>query len=102
MDPSTAQVIVAIITAAAAVVVAVIGVQLKVHRDNRGDHAETAGKVDRILDNQATIQHDVQVIRSDVSDIHGTITELRRSDRDTDGRVTRLERHHHEDGDDAA
>lgn len=92
VDVAEAQIIVAVITAAAAVIVAVIGVQVKVHRDNRFDHNETAAKVDRLLDNQSGIQRDVQYIRADVSDIHGALTVLRHSDHQADERLTKLER----------
>lgn len=93
VDPSTAQIVVAVI-GFAGVLATVIGVQLKVHADNRRDHGETAAAV-------GLIQRDVTYIRSDVTDIHGAIHELRRSDHLTDGRVTRLERKHNT-GDDAA
>jgi peptidoglycan hydrolase CwlO-like protein len=102
MDPSTGQVVVAAITAVSAIVVAVIGVQWRVHRDNRSDHGETAAKVDRLLENQVEIQHDVRLIRADVTDLHGAITELRHSDHVNDARVTRLERKNRTDGGDAA
>jgi hypothetical protein len=51
------------------------------------------GKLDQLLDNQSGIQREIHYIRTDVTDIHGAITELRRADHDTADRVTRLERH---------
>lgn len=92
---------VAIVGGIATIVAAIIGVQWKVHTDNRRDHGDTARKVDRLLDHQSEIQRDVQYIRADVTDIHGAITELRRADTDTNSRVTRLERKQ-TSGDDAA
>lgn len=99
IEPGDADVIAAAITGFSVIVVAVIGVQLKVHRDNRRDHGDTAAKVDRLLDHQSEIQRDVQYIRADVTDIHGAITELRRTDADTNSRVTRLERKQPPSGD---
>ena len=96
MDLAHAQIIVAVIAAASAVIVAVVGVQLKVHKDNRGDHHDTSQKVDRLLDNQSGIQRDVQYIRADVTDIHGVLTELRHNDFDAVSRITRLEHHQEE------
>ncbi len=65
------------------------------------EHAATHEKLDVILQNQEGIRREVHFIRSDVTDIHGAITELRHADRETDARVTRLERTHPE-GNDAA
>lgn len=94
-----ANIIAALVSGLAAIIVAIVGVQLKVHRDNRSDHgktadmaSETAAKVDRLLDHQSEIQRDVQYIRADVTDIHGAITELRQADSLTNNRVTKLER----------
>lgn len=87
-----ANIIAALVSGLAAIIVAIVGVQLKVHRDNRNDHGETAAKVDRLLDHQSEIQRDVQYIRADVTDIHGAITELRQADSLTNNRVTKLER----------
>lgn len=87
-----ANIIAALVSGLAAIIVAIVGVQLKVHRDNRSDHGETAAKVDRLLDHQSEIQRDVQYIRADVTDIHGAITELRQADSLTNNRVTKLER----------
>lgn len=87
-----ANIIAALVSGLAAIIVAIVGVQLKVHRDNRSDHGETAAKVDRLLDHQSEIQRDVQYIRADVTDIHGAITELRQADSLTNSRVTKLER----------
>ena len=64
------------------------------------EHAATHGKLDVILDNQEGIRREVHFIRSDVTDIHGAITELRHADRETDARVTKLERK--PEGNDAA
>ena len=63
------------------------------------EHAATHSKLDVILENQDTIRKDVVFIRADVQDIRGQITELRVSDHETDARVTRLERTHHNEGD---
>jgi hypothetical protein len=80
---------------------ALLGVVVTVAwRANRREHAENSGKLDTLIDNQDTIRREVSYIRADVTDIHGAISELRRTDRDTDSRVTRLERHRH--GGDAA
>lgn len=97
MDAGTTDVVVALIGAIAAIVVAVVGVQLKVHHDNRKDHGETAAKVDQLLDRQQTIQRDVTLIRSDVTEIHGAIRELRATDAEVNRRVTKIERIHQED-----
>jgi peptidoglycan hydrolase CwlO-like protein len=92
---------VAIVGGITTILAAIVGVQWKVHTDNRRDHGDTAAKVDRLLDHQSEIQRDVQYIRADVTDIHGALTELRRVDSDTNSRVTRLERKQ-TSGDDAA
>jgi capsid protein len=80
----------------------------RANRTNRQEHAANTerlklgnSKLDTILENQDNIRREVHFIRSDVTDIHGAITELRRADYDTDARVTKLERHHPE-GNDAA
>ena len=99
VQPGDADVIAAAITAFSVIVVAVIGIQWKVHKDNRSDHGETAAKVDRLLDNQATIQRDVQYIRADVTELHGAIRELRQSDDVSHARITKLERKHPPGGD---
>jgi hypothetical protein len=65
----------------------------RANRTNRREHAVNTGKLDQLLDNQSGIQREIHYIRTDVTDIHGAITELRRADHDTADRVTRLERH---------
>jgi polyhydroxyalkanoate synthesis regulator phasin len=84
-------------------------VQLKVHKDNRVDHGETSRKVDQLLTNQDEFRHGITFIRSDLTTIRGEITELRHdvadlrhADHDSDERITQLERHHRNEGDDAA
>lgn len=101
VQPGDAQVIAAVIGAAAAVTIAVIGVQWKVHVDNRADHGETAAKVDRLLENQGEFRQNITFIRSDLSTIRGEITELRgdvadlrHTDNASDARITKLERKH--------
>jgi hypothetical protein len=86
----------------------VIYAAYRANRTNREEHAantdrilEGNSKLDLLLENQDTIRREVHFIRSDVTDIHGAITELRRADSQTDARVTRLERTHPE-GNDAA
>ena len=83
---------------------------VRANKTNRAEHAvnteigrAAAAKLDTVierqtsvLENQDAIRRDVLFIRADVTDIHGAIVELRRTDHDTDARVTRLERHHHE------
>jgi peptidoglycan hydrolase CwlO-like protein len=101
IESGDADVIAAAITACSAIVVTVVGIQWKVHRDNRRDHGDTAAKVDRLLDHQSEIQRDVQYIRADVTDLHGAITELRKVDNESHARITKLERKQPR-GDDAA
>ena len=42
----------------------------KTHRENRSDHADTAAKVDQLLEAQGVISADVRDIKADVRD-HG-------------------------------
>jgi hypothetical protein len=72
---------------------AVVYAGYRANRTNRREHAVNTGKLDQLLDNQSGIQREIHYIRTDVTDIHGAITELRRADHDTADRVTRLERH---------
>ena len=101
-----AQIIAAIIAAASAVIVAVVGIQWRVHNDNRKDHGETSAKVDRLLENQGEFRQNITYIRGDLTTIRGEITELRgdvadlrRVDHDSDTRITKLERFHPTGGD---
>jgi peptidoglycan hydrolase CwlO-like protein len=103
VDPGDAQVIAAIVAAAGAVIVAVVGVQWKVHSDNRTEHGQTSAKVDQLLENQGEFRQNITFIRSDLTTIRGEITELRgdvsdlrHTDHESESRITRLERHHHE------
>jgi hypothetical protein len=91
----------ATVIAAIAGAAGVIYAAYRANRTNRAEHAVNGDKLDRLLENQEGIRREVHFIRTDVTDIHGAITELRRADHDTDARVTRLERHQPE-GNDAA
>lgn len=84
IEPGDAQVIAACVAAFATILVAVIGVQRKVHRDNRADHMETAAKVDRLLVGQQEIIADVRDVKADVRDLRATA-------REHDGRLDNLE-----------
>ena len=81
------------------VLATVVGVQLKVHAENRRDHGQTSDKVDRLLDLGDHLSRDVGHIRTDVTHIHGAINELRKVDNEliehehaAERRITRLER----------
>jgi len=109
IGPGNAQVIAAALAFLGVAVTAFVGVAAAAWRRNGNEHAVNGaksdaliGKVDRVIVNQDEIRREVQFIRSDVTDIHGAITELRHTDHDTDARVTRLERHHHQDEGDVA
>lgn len=98
----------ATVIASALAMVGVVYAAWRANRTNRREHAANTDrlvqgneKLDQLLENQDTIRREVHFIRSDVTDIHGAIVELRRADHDTDARVTRLERTHPE-GNDAA
>jgi predicted RNA methylase len=91
----------ATVIASALALAGVVYAGWRANRTNRREHAVNTGKLDQLLDNQDSIKREVHFIRTDVTDIHGAITELRRADYDTDARVTRLERHQPE-GNDAA
>ena len=84
IESGNATVIASSIAAVATILVSVIGVQLKVHKDNRGDHAETAAKVDELVNGQRHIAADVREVKADVRD-------LRDADRRADTRITALE-----------
>jgi hypothetical protein len=73
------------------VLVTVVGVQLKVHHDNRFDHAETASKVDVLLSRQGEIATVIGEVKEDLRDVKGDIRELKASDRSQDGRLNVLE-----------
>jgi hypothetical protein len=51
-------------------------------------------KLDEVVNKLDYVGKEVTFIRTDVSDIHGVIHELRRMDRDADERLTSLERKH--------
>jgi len=44
--------------------------QSRIHKDNRSDHADTAAKVDRLLDAQGDIAADVREVKAEVR-FHG-------------------------------
>ena len=92
----------ATVVAAVLALIGVIYAGWRANRTNRAEHAQNSGKLDELLDNQDVIRREVSYIRADVTEIHGAISELRRTDHDTDNRVTRLERHHRHDGGAAA
>lgn len=80
----------------------------RANKINRQEHAANTDRLDRgnakldqLLENQDGIRREIHYIRTDVTDIHGALTELRRADSQTDARVTRLERIQPE-GNDAA
>jgi hypothetical protein len=100
IGPGNAQVIAAALAFLGVAVTAFVGVAAAAWRRNGNEHAENGSKLDTVIVNQSEIRREVQFIRSDVTDIHGAITELRHTDHDTDERVTRLERHHKNEGDD--
>jgi peptidoglycan hydrolase CwlO-like protein len=98
----------ATVIASALALVGVIYAGWRANRTNRREHAANTDRLDRgnekldqLLENQDGIRREIHFIRSDVTDIHGAITELRRADSQTDARVTRLERIQPE-GNDAA
>jgi hypothetical protein len=71
----------------------------RANRTNREEHAGNTDrlvngldKLDQLLENQSLIRHEVHLIRSDVTDIHGAINELRQSDSDQHSRIVHLER----------
>ena len=103
IEAGDADVLTALIAAFATVLVAIIGVQWKVHRDNRSDHGETAAKVDRLLENQDEFRRDVTYVRADLTTIRGELTELRSdvadlrsADSRSNARISKLE-HNQED-----
>lgn len=98
----------ATVIASALAMIGVVYAAWRANRTNRREHAANTDRLDRgnakldvILENQEGIRREVHFIRSDVTDIHGAITELRHADRETDARVTKLERTQPE-GNDAA
>lgn len=46
-----------------------IVVQAKVHRDNRSDHADTAAKVDAVLEAQGVMSADVAEVKVDMREM---------------------------------
>ena len=48
---------------------ATVIVQAKVHRDNRSDHADTARKVDAVLEAQGTMGADLGEMKADLRDV---------------------------------
>lgn len=46
-----------------------IVVQAKVHRDNRTDHAQTAAKVDQLVDHVGEVKADLRDVKADVRDM---------------------------------
>ncbi len=52
---------------------ATIVVQARVHRDNRRDHADTARKVDAVLEVQAAMHTDLRVVKDDLRDVKGDL-----------------------------
>jgi uncharacterized protein YlxW (UPF0749 family) len=75
------EIIVAAISATAAIVVGLVGViavQLKVHRDNRSDHADTARKVDQLVEGQYQIAADVRDVKEDVRVLKATDRQIER------------------------
>lgn len=50
-----------------------IVVQAKVHRDNRSDHADTARKVDAVLEAQGVMATDVGEIKSDMREVRADL-----------------------------
>ena len=98
----------ATVIASALALTGVIYAAWRANRTNRREHAANTDRLDRgnakldqLLENQDGIRKEIHYIRTDVTDIHGAITELRRADHDTEARVTKLERIQPE-GNDAA
>lgn len=62
----------------AAIIAGVFGlasiiVQARVHRDNRADHADTARKVDAVLEAQGVMAVDVGDIKSDMREVRADL-----------------------------
>lgn len=89
VDQGTAAIMAAAI---AAIVGPLMAYLVKVHKDNRGDHAVVAELL-------ADVHADVRSIKADLHDVKADVRELRGNDQQHEGRLYRLE---HPTGGDAA
>jgi hypothetical protein len=68
----------------AATIAGLFSYLVKVHKDNRSDHADVANRIDQMRTTQLEI-------RLDIADIKADVRELKDSDRAHDQRLDRLE-----------